>query len=359
MLEFAVIVPTFNERGNVAELVERLENVLRGIKWEVVFVDDDSPDGTAEVIRELSQSKPHVRCLHRIGRRGLSRAVVEGFLATSAPLVAVMDADLQHDESVLLHMLDRLRDENLDIVVGSRYCEGGSLGEWDSRRAAMSRVAIALSRLIVKTRLTDPMSGFFLIRREAFVRAVRRLSGEGYKILLDLFASSPAPLRFQEVPYTFRRRMRGESKLDSAVLLEYLLLIVDKKFGWLVPARFILFSLVGGSGLFVHLLSLWGAHKLAGVGFVTSQAFATAVAMTSNYALNNFLTYRDRRRRGVRFFTGLFSFYAVCGLGVVANVGIANFIFSTGHTWWLAGLSGIVVGTVWNYAATSFFTWGR
>jgi dolichol-phosphate mannosyltransferase len=202
MIELSVVAPTFNERDNVVALTARLEQILKGISWEVVFVDDDSPDGTAEVVRELAQSKPNVRCLQRIGRLGLSRAVVEGILATAAPYIAVVDADLQHDEKLLPTMLARLRENDLDIVVGSRYATGGSLGEWNASRATMSRFATKISRLILTADLTDPMSGFFMIRRDAFLRAVRNLSGEGYKILLDLFASSPTPMQFAELPYS-------------------------------------------------------------------------------------------------------------------------------------------------------------
>jgi len=358
-IQLSVIVPTFNERGNVAALVDRLEQALNGIRWEVVFVDDDSPDGTADAVREMAQVRPHVRCLHRIGRRGLSRAVVEGILATSSPYVAVIDADLQHDEALLPDMLERIRREPLDLIVGSRYCEGGSIGNWDTTRAKMSGFATSLARLIVKADLTDPMSGFFMIRRDAFLAAAKRLSGEGYKILLDVFASSPRPPRFVEMPYEFRTRLTGESKLDSAVMWEYLLLIIDKKVGHLVSPRFVLFSLVGFSGLLVHFLTLWVMFNRAGAGFATAQAVATMLAMTSNYAINNVLTYRDSRRRGWRFVTGLLSFYLVCGIGAIANVGVANAVFVRDYTWWMAGGAGVLVGTVWNYVASSAFTWGR
>ena len=359
MIELSVVAPTFNEKDNVVELAQRLERVLDGKSWEVVFVDDDSPDGTADAVRELAQSRSNVRCLHRIGRRGLSRAVVEGILATSAPYIAVIDADLQHDETLLPKMLARLRQGDIDIVVGSRYCAGGSLGELHSSRVAMSRFATRLARLVVSADLTDPMSGFFMIRRDAFLRAVRNLSGEGYKILLDLFASSPTPLRFAELPFRFQERLAGESKLDSAVMWEYVLLIVDKRFGHILPARFIMFSLVGLSGVGVHIGSLWAAHKLGGVDFGVSQTIATFIAMTTNYWLNNILTYRDRRRRGLKLVTGLLSFYVVCSVGVIANVGVANFVFHQDYRWWLAGIAGAIVGTVWNYAASAIFTWGR
>jgi dolichol-phosphate mannosyltransferase len=358
-IELSVVVPTFNERDNVENVVGRIEKVLPNIRWEIIFIDDDSPDSTADFVRTLARSRPYVRCHQRIGRRGLSKAVIEGILSSSGPLVAVMDADLQHDESILPTMLDRMTKEHTDLVIGSRYCNGGSIGAWNSQRAAMSRFATLLSRTIVTQELTDPMSGFFMIRRDTFHGIVRRLSGEGYKILLDLFASSPTPLRFVEVPYTFRKRTAGESKLDSAVVWEYLLLIADKKFGHVIPARFILFSLVGFSGVVVHFAVLATGLKAFGLSFSFAQAIATVMAMTSNFALNNILTYRDRRLRGIRFFTGLLTFYLVCLIGVVANVGIANFVFERDYSWWLAGGAGALIGTVWNYAATSIFTWGR
>ena len=358
-VELSIVVPTFNERDNVERLIEGIEHVLPNIKWEIIFIDDDSPDGTADFVRKIAQSKPYVRCQQRIGRRGLSKAVIEGILSSSAPLVVVMDADLQHDETILPTMLDQIRNNQTDIVVGSRYCAGGGMGAWNSQRAAMSRFATILSRTIVTPQLTDPMSGFFMIKRDTFHRIVRRLSGEGYKILLDLVASSPHPLKLVELPYTFRERVAGESKLDSAVIWEYLLLVIDKKFGHVIPARFIFFSLVGLSGVIVHFLVLAGTFKFLGLPFPVAQTIATVSAMTSNFGLNNILTYRDMRLRGGRFFTGLLTFYLVCGIGVIANVGIANVVFQRDYTWWLAGGAGALVGTVWNYAASSIFTWGR
>lgn len=358
-IEVSIVVPTFNERDNVNELVARLGRVLSGRSWEVVFVDDDSPDHTADLVRELAQSHPNVRCLHRLARRGLSRAVIEGILSTSAPQIVVMDADLQHDERLLPAMIDKLRDDKLDLVVGSRYCAGGSVGEWDDNRARMSRFATFLSKLIVKSELTDPMSGFFVVRREAFHAAVRRLSGEGYKILLDLLASSPRPPRFAELPYQFQNRVAGESKLDSAVVWEYLLLIIDKSVGHVIPARFVMFSAVGLSGMVVHFAVLTALFRGLGVAFAIAQAAATFVAMTSNYSINNVLTYRDSRRKGWRYLTGLLSFYLVCGIGAVANVGVASVAFASNYTWWVAAAAGVLVGTVWNYVASALFTWGR
>jgi dolichol-phosphate mannosyltransferase len=355
--ELTIVVPTFNERDNVELLIARLHAALRGIEWEVLYVDDDSPDGTAAKVRELAQTDARIRCLQRIGRRGLSTAVIEGMLASSAPYLAVIDADLQHDESLLPQMLTAIRAEDLDIIIGSRHVAGGGVGDWDRRRVTISGFAARLARLIIAAELTDPMSGFFMLSRPAFERAVRRLSGQGFKILLDLFASTPVAYRFKEIPYVFSQRQHGESKLDSLAIWEYLMLLLDKLFGRYVPVRFVSFAAIGGSGVVVHFLTLYFALKA--VEFPVAQALATVVAMTSNFVLNNMLTYRDRRLVGRRFVTGLGSFYAVCSLGAVANVGIASAAFAHHYTWWLSGLAGAAVGVVWNYAVSSIFTWRR
>lgn len=355
--ELAIIIPVLNEADNVAPLVERLTRALAGIRWEAVFVDDDSPDGTADVVRALARLQSNIRCVQRLGRRGLSSACIEGILSSAAPYVAVMDGDLQHDERLLPQMLAKIRAERLDVVVASRYTEAGTVGDWQRSRVVISDVAGRLSRLVVKADLTDPMSGFFMVERNAFSAAMRSLTGQGFKILLDLFASSPRPLAFAEVPLTFRQRLHGESKLDTLVAWEYLMLVLQKLVGPAVPVRFLLFSLIGALGVGTHLLTLWfGTHTLA-IAFPVAQAVATVVAMTGNFLLNNLFTYRDRRLRGRRLVTGLISFYAVCGAGGAANVGVASYVAGGHHSWWLAGLAGAAVSVVWNYAVSSIFTW--
>jgi dolichol-phosphate mannosyltransferase len=357
--ELAVIVPTFNERDNVAPLVAMVSDALAGIDWEIIFVDDDSSDGTAAAVRAIAAGDARVRCLQRIGRRGLSTACIEGALASSAPFIAVMDADLQHDERLLPAMLDTLKRESCDAVVGSRYVAGGGVGNWDRRRAGMSRLATQLSRLIARTEIADPMSGFFVMRRSAFDAAVRHLSGQGFKLLLDLLASSPQPLRIKEMPYTFRPRRFGASKLDTMVTWEFGLLLADKLVGHIVPVRFALFAFIGAIGLVVHLAVLRAALALPALDFAAAQAVATVAAMTSNFFLNNLFTYRDKRLSGWRLLRGLFSFYLICAVGAVGNVGIAAYVFAADNVWWLAGIAGAIVGSVWNYAVSSVFTWRR
>ena len=357
--ELAVIIPTFHERENVGLVAEFVAAALNGIDWEMIFVDDDSSDGTADAIRGMARKDSRIRCIQRIGRRGLSTACIEGVLATAAPYVAIMDADLQHDERLLPRMLELLKRDGCDVVVGSRYVEGGGIGRWNQRRAGMSNLATKLSRLVCRTEIADPMSGFFMARRDVFDRAVRNLSGQGFKILLDLLASSPGVLRLSELPYEFRPRRHGASKLDTMVAWEFGMLLADKLVGHLVPVRFALFAFIGALGLGVHLAVLRTALAVPSLDFARAQAIATLVAMTSNFFFNNFFTYRDQRLRGWRLLSGLFSFYLICAVGAVGNVGIAVYVFAANNVWWLAGIAGAIVGSVWNYAVSSVFTWKR
>ena len=357
--ELSIIVPTFNERENIAELIARLVKCLGDRSWEVVFVDDDSPDGTAGLVREHAAGDSRVRCLQRIGRRGLSSACIEGMLASTAPYLAVIDADMQHDERLLPQMLDILKLGDIDIVVGSRYAPGADIGDWNARRARISRFAAALSRVLVPRELTDPMSGFFMMSRSVLDGSVRKLSAIGFKILTDVFASYPQPLRFKELPYRFRIRVAGESKLDSVTAWDYLMLLLDKLIGRWIPVRFLAFSIVGAMGVAVHFAALTlvfqGMHR----SFVAGQAAATLCAMTFNYAVNNVLTYRDMRLRGLRWFRGWASFVLACSIGGVTNLGVASTVYGLGRGWFPAAIAGILVGAVWNYAITMILTWGR
>jgi dolichol-phosphate mannosyltransferase len=357
--DLAVVIPTLNEAGNVDPLYRRLEAALSGIAWEVVFVDDDSQDGTLERIEALARAHPNVRRLQRVGRRGLSSACVEGMLATTAPVVAVMDADLQHDEKLLPAMLKRLRHDDLDIVVASRFAEGATLGTFSDRRERLSRWGNRISRLLTKVELTDPMSGFFVLRRPVLDEVVHALSQEGFKILLDIFASSPRPLRVAEIPFSFGERHSGESKLDTLILLEFSILLSDKLIGNLIPTRFALFVLVGLFGLLVHLSLLAAGLFLFSLPFYWAQAGAAVTAMVGNFYLNNLFTYRDRRLRGFGFVRGLLSFCVACAIGAVVNLQMAEYVYDLGSHWAVAGLVGAVVGSVWNYGVASTFTWKR
>lgn len=354
-VKYCVVIPTFEERDNVQPLFERLAHVMSGSAWEAIFVDDDSQDGTAKEVLRLTQDHPNVRLIRRFGRRGLSSAAIEGMMATSAPIVAVIDGDMQHDEAILPEMLARI-DSGAELALGTRYANAGSIGSWGGGRARISKLAGSVAARFNHNPVSDPMSGFFATRQDLIVELMPRLSIIGFKLLLDILMSSPRKLNVQEVPYGFRPRIAGKSKLDASVSAEYLLLLLEKQVGTWIPARFFLFGLVGAIGLVFHLLLL-RFLLFAGAEFVVAQSVGVIITIASNFILNNLLTYRDRRLRGWAILPGLLSFYAVCGLGALTNVGVATFVYANQAGWLAAGVAGAAIGAVWNYAASSFFTW--
>ncbi len=356
--ELAVVLPTYNERDNIPLVIARLTEALRGLNWEAIFVDDDSPDGTAQTVAAFSRQDPRIRLLHRIGQRGLASACIDGMLATQAPAIAIMDADLQHDETILPRMLARLREESLDVIVATRNGEGGSMGEFGQRRVLLSRVGQKIGHTVCRCRISDPMSGFFLLRRSLVADVVPRLHRGGFKILVDILASSRSPVRIGEVGYTFGTRRNGESKLDVFVGVEYLSLIFSKLLGGILPTRIGLFALVGGLGVITYLLSLLGLTQFGHLHFVQAQLAASLIAMTGNFFCNNVITFRDRRLRGAEMWSGLLRFVIACSVAACANVLCARWLWQTGMPWYLAGLAGIVLGSLWNLTVSSHFTWG-
>jgi dolichol-phosphate mannosyltransferase len=357
MIELAVVIPTFNERDNIVPLLELLAEALNGITYEVIFVDDDSPDNSGDLVRGMAVSNPHIRIVERVHRRGLASACVEGMLASSAPYIAIMDADMQHDERILPEMLRIAKTEDVDVVIGSRNVEGGSMGEFSTRRVRLSMLGRRFSQAVCKCPVQDPMSGFFLLRRAFLMEVVHRVSGIGFKILVDLLASSTRPPSIREVPYKFRKRLRGESKLDVLVAAEYLQLLVDKAIGDFIPPSFVLFSLIGSVGVAIHIVLLWVQFHAFHEAFLTAQIAATVVTMTANFVLNNLITYRAQRVRGWGFVRGLLIFYMACSVGLLINLRVAEFIRDTGVGSYISGVFGLAVGSVWNYVMTRLFAW--
>jgi dolichol-phosphate mannosyltransferase len=358
-LQLSVVVPTFNERDNVTALYRQLETALTDVAWEVIFVDDNSPDGTWDVVGMLAQEDLRVRCIRRIGRRGLSGACIEGILASSAPFAAVIDADLQHDETQLPKMLALLQSGAADLVVGSRYVEGGSADSFNRHRAGASALATEVAKRVLRVKIADPMSGFFMIRKDRFEQLAPKLSTQGFKILLDIVATARGELRTVEIPYTFGSRLHGESKLDSMVALDFLGLVLAKLTNDVVSLRFLLFAMVGSIGVVVHFATLFVALKMFQMPFPEAQACGALLAMTSNFILNNFLTYRDQRLKGFGILRGLLLFYLVCSVGLLANVGVAFSVYDQEPIWWLAGAAGALMGVVWNYAMSGLFVWRK
>ena len=361
VIDLSIIVPTYCEAANIPVLFERLKTALAGIAWEMIVVDDDSPDGTADVAFALAARDPRIRCIRRVNRLGLAGAAIEGFLSSGAPLVALIDGDLQHDESILPRMFDALRGGASNLAIATRVAaEPTTESGFTPARQKLSDAGSWFFRKASGLAIKDPMSGFFMIRREIVARIAPRMSTDGFKPLVDILLAERRNLRVVEIPYVFRKRQAGESKLSAQVGIDFLGLLAHHASGGVLPSRFILFALIGGLGLFVHLgvlkilLGVWGAEN-----FAVSQLIATLTAMTSNFLLNNEITYRSTRYRGVSKLAGLALFALLCSVGVVANIDIASWMFAFEHVWWVAGFSGALVGVVWNYAVSSSFVWRR
>lgn len=355
----SVVIPTFNESSNVPIVIERVAAALEGDDWEIIFVDDDSPDSTSAVAKRLGQLDGRVRCIRRVGRRGLAGACIEGVLSSQAPYVAVMDADLQHDERLLPRMLRLLCQNQADLVIASRYVAGGAATGFSSSRRSISRMATRWAQKLMGISVEDPMSGFFMARRDCLDAIAPELSSEGFKLLFDiLVARGSSQLKIVELPYAFLPRLHGASKFDARNAVEFFALTLSRLSSRRLPPRFFSFALVGGTGVGVQLACLGGALS-AGLGFVAAEIVATLSAMTSNFFLNNALTYRDRRVTGRHLLPSLLSFYAVCSVGALSNVGTSSWLYAQYPNWWLAGLAGSVIAAVWNYVGSSRFVWSR
>ena len=359
-LELAVVLPTLNERANIAPMITRLEQALGPSGWEAIFVDDDSADGTASAARTLALADPRIRVIQRIGRRGLASAAIEGMCATAAPFVAVMDADHQHDPALLPDMLEAVRSAGYDLACASRFATGGTTSGLSSAgREKGSQLANALARKLTGFELTDAMSGYFLMRTEQLRRQAPDLSGIGFKIMLDILATARPQLKVKEFPLKFASRLAGDSKLDEAVMLDFMAGLYERWLGRFVSTRFALFATVGGIGVLLHFLVLGSVLEL-GLRFSLAQAAATMVAMTFNFWLNNVLTYRDRRLYGPHaLFWGWVSFCSACAVGAFANVAVATLLHDLGMHWYGAALVGVVIASVWNYVLSKRFVWSR
>src|SRR5690606_11924235 len=284
-------------------------------------------------------------------------------------VVAVMDADLQHDPALLPQMLAAIRAGDCDLAVASRFMEGASTEAWNRpRREKLSTLANALARKVTGVALSDPMSGYFMLRSDMLRRDAHRLSGIGFKILLDILATSERPLRVREFPLNFGRRAHGESKLDRAAAFEFLVGLYDKWLGRVIPTRYALFGTIGAVGVLVHMAVLSAFLAVFGgrfedqlvTDFEAGQTLAALVAMSFNFALNNALTYADQRLRGTwPLLRGWLKFALTCSIGLLANVGVAAVLVRMGVNLYLAALAGILIGSVWNYALSSRFVWGR
>lgn len=354
-MKLSIVVPTYNESENILILIEKLTEVQTGVASEIIVVDDNSPDGTALLVERLNQS--NVRTIIRQGKRGLSSAVIEGIEQAKGEYVLVMDADLQHDEGIILQMLALLENQNLDIVVGSRYIDGGGVGEFSKLRSKVSKLATSLANKFIGLEIQDPLSGFFIVKRSYVLPILDSLSGKGFKILLDIILSSKSAPKIGEVPYVFKTRLAGKSKLNSVIVLEYLVLLLEKRFSFSVPLDFVSYMLVGLFGVFVHLAVLYGALLIFGFNFISAQLLATLAAMANNFLLNNKYTFFQSSHDGKFILIAAIKFYLLCSIGLLINLSISTNLFSYGIPWYVAGFMGTIISAIWNYMSSKLVVW--
>jgi dolichol-phosphate mannosyltransferase len=355
-----VVLPAYNERENVDYLVQALHeaDVNHQIK-RIIYVDDDSPDLTSEHIK-TSQFPIDVLCIHRIGRQGLSSAVVEGILLADTQYVAVMDADGQHTPHDLMQMLKVAIEEGDQLVIGSRFKNQATVETHVGLRSLLSKVGNRLANHVLRRKLSDPLTGFFLIERNLFTQVSHQVRGAGFKILVDvIYNLRDKNIKIAETQIQFQQRLHGESKLDSGVMIEFVDQMIGLFIGKIYPEKFIGFLMVGVFGMCVHFTVLYLTLFILTLNFTVAQTVATLIAMVANYILNNLLTFRRNRLKGFEWFKGLLYFILVCSLGAIANVGVAGYIFKLDNIWWLSGLAGIIVGTVFNFTLSKYFVWKK
>jgi len=362
----SMIIPTFNEAVNLPVLVERLSRALEptGVGYELVVVDDDSPDGTWRVAEQLGARNPHVRVIRRTsGERGLAPAVVEGWRQARGHILGVIDADLQHPPHLLPVLLEQLNGHAVDAVIASRYLPSGARLRWSPMRKWISRGASNLAQAVLPAaahQVTDPMSGFFLLRREVLEGVA--LQPKGYKILLEVL-SRGRYRNVAEVPYEFQRRHAGQSKLGASVMRDYLVQLW--RLAWAPDGfgRFVRYCFVGATGVAVNMGVLWALKSSHTLGTLRGGAVAVWLAMVNNFLWNEVWTFRDRsrlhpclRERLARFV----SFYLVCGVGAVIHLGLLwALAIKLGWHYLLANAMAIVMVTLWNYGLNTTWTWTR
>lgn len=357
----SIVLPTFNERGNIEPLLAQLLPLHQQFDLEILVVDDDSADGTAELVRQLAHSEPRLRLIRRVGRSGLASAIKEGLLDATGDVALVMDSDGQHEPASVQRAIETLLADDFDLVVGSRFHPEASIQGLSGRRETGSSWANAWARFSLPRRyghLTDFMSGFFAVQLEPLLPVIRAVDVNGFKFLYELLAVSQGRLHTAEVPLQFQPRSYGSSKLDLAIFWDFLISILHSLSLRLLPRRAISFALVGASGVIVQLLATQVLMSAVGLGFEQALPVAVVMAASSNYLINNALTFRFQRLQGAALLRGLLKFLLVASLPVLANVGLASayYSFIARDTFW-AQLAGIVVVFVWNYAASSRFVW--
>tara|TARA_Y100001968_G_scaffold297194_1_gene305953 strand:- start:271 stop:1380 length:1110 start_codon:yes stop_codon:yes gene_type:complete len=357
----SIVLPSYNEYNNITLIIKKLLKFANLYDIEILVVDDDSNDGTTSLVRDLARDEARIRLIHRIGRAGLSSAIKEGVINAKGDIVAIMDSDGQHEPEDVLEAIRKLISNQLDIVIGSRFQKNSDLQGLSKARQDGSTLANNIARISLSRKysdLSDYMSGCIVIRRDSCLAFTQRVDVNGFKFLYELLAISNGCLNIQEIPIKFKSRSHGKSKLDISILWDFIISLLHTISGKILPRRAISFALVGLTGVFVQLISTEILIRMLGIDFEAALPYSVVLSASSNYLINNFLTFRSRRLKNMKLITGLLKFLVVASLPVIANVGLATsfYNFITPSTL-LAQIAGIIVVFIWNYAASSRFVW--
>jgi dolichol-phosphate mannosyltransferase len=362
-LKFSLVLPTYKESQNIQKIVQILSDILDGYmpgQYELIVVDDNSPDLTWKVAQELLPDYPQLRVMRREAEKGLSTAVVRGWQVARGEILGVIDADLQHPPEVLLQLLQEM-ERGADLAIASRHVEGGGVSEWSAVRRFLSRGAQMLGLIILPEvigRLSDPMSGYFMVRRSAMIGVT--LSPVGYKISIEVAARGR--IRWiAEAGYVFREREAGESKVTWKQYVEYIQHLLRLRFSLWPVERFFRFGVVGFSGVFVDMAVFYLLRTVLGFGLTRSTMLSAEVAIINNFLWNDFWTFGDvsRRQPGKRQrIKRLIKFNIICLAGIILQTLIVNLLFNVfGINEYIAKLMAIALVTVWNFWVNMKLSW--
>lgn len=348
-MNISIVIPTFNESQNITSLIDEIKSILDGINFEIIVVDDNSPDDTHKIIKDyiLKNNSTNISCINRTWKKGLSSAVVEGIGLSNKDYICVMDGDGQHDPKNILHMLDVFNIEDIDLIIGSRFLENRFSKNLSKKRNFLSEAGIKLCQFFLNKKVTDPLSGFFIVKRRDIEIFKTALYKDGFKILFD-YLMLAKPEKIYEIQINFRKRLHGASKLNLSTIFSLLGQVIENKTRSLIPGSFVIFSLVGLSGVFIHL-SLLNIILLITNNFIYSNVIGVLGAMTSNYLLNNYFTFHNIHNTLASRLMGLIKYSVTNSVPIFANIGIASQLYLNNFTLYFSVFSGLFAGLVLNY----------
>ena len=355
----SIVLPTYNEANNIKIIINELIKLLeKNYVYEIIVIDDNSPDHTWRIVEEEYINYQNIFCFRRIKKRGLSSAIVDGFMLSKFNNMIVLDSDLQHDLKIIPNIIDKLSN-NFDLVIGSRYINNDSMKDWNFFRRLLSQFATKISNFIQDSITTDPMSGFFGIKKKLFLEVVNQLDIKGYKILLDIVAVLKNKKNFKniDIPYKFKERIYGESKLTGEILIESLDLIYSKLFGSILPVNFIKFITVGSFGALIHFSILFFLYKFLDYSYSFALICSIEFSIIFNYFLNNIWTFRFVKLFGKQNLIGLIKFNLFSGIGGIIAYLVSQNLYNLDFNWVISSLLGAIVASLWNYNLNKIMTW--